>query len=55
MKKAKEDLIGAQCEEIETWLNKNNNKRAYQPVEDLISEKKGRSSTIQRKILEMSY
>ena len=27
MKKAKEDWIGAQCEEIETCLNKNNSKR----------------------------
>ena len=29
VKKAKEDWIGAQCEEIETCLNKNNSKRAY--------------------------
>ena len=29
-KKAKEDWIGAQCEEIEICLNKNNSKRAYQ-------------------------
>ena len=47
MKKAKEDWIGAQCEEIETCLNKNDSKRAYQLVEDLISEKQGRSGTIQ--------
>ena len=46
---AKEDLIGAQCEEIETCLNKNNSKRAYQLVKDLTSEKQGRSSTIQDK------
>ena len=46
MKKAKEDWIGAQCEEIETCLNKNNSKRAYQLVKDLTSEKQGRSSTI---------
>ena len=39
VKKAKEDWIGAQCEEIETCLNKNNNKRAYQLVKDLTSEK----------------
>ena len=32
VKKAKEDWIGAQCEEIETCLNKNNSKRAYQLV-----------------------
>ena len=47
VKKAKEDWIGAQCEEIETCLNKNNSKRAYQLVKDLASEKQGRSSTIQ--------
>ena len=41
--------IGAQCEEIETCLNKNNSKRAYQLVKDLTSEKQGRSSTIQNK------
>ena len=39
--KAKEDWIGAQCEEIETCLNKNNSKRAYQLVKDLTSEKQG--------------
>ena len=53
VKKAKEDWIGAQCEEIETCLNKNNSKRAYQLVKDLTSEKQGRSSTIQ--VWEMSY
>ena len=36
--KAKEDWIGAQCKEIETCLNKNNSKRAYQLVKDLTSE-----------------
>ena len=49
VKKAKEDWIGAQCEEIETCLTKNNSKRAYQLVKDLTSEKQGRSSTIQDK------
>ena len=49
VKKAKEDWIGAQCEEIEICLNKNNSKRAYQLVKDLTSEKQGRSSTIQDK------
>ena len=29
MKKAKEDWIGAQCEEIETCLNKNKNKKNF--------------------------
>ncbi|MEW8089728.1 MAG: hypothetical protein AB2784_08890 [Candidatus Thiodiazotropha endolucinida] len=47
MKKANEDWIGAKCEEIETCLNKNNSKRAYQLVKDITSEKEGRSSTIQ--------
>ena len=49
VKKAKEDWIGAQWEETETCLNKNNSKRAYQLVKDLTSEKQGRSSTIQDK------
>ena len=49
MKKAKEDWIGAQCEKIETCLNKNNSKKAYQLVKDLTSEKQGRSSAIQDK------
>ena len=49
MKKAKRDWIGAQSEEIETCLNKNNSKRAYQLMNDLTSEKQGRSSTIQDK------
>ena len=49
MKKAKEDLIGAHCEEIETCLNKNNSKRAYQLVKDLTSEKQSMSSAIQDK------
>ena len=47
VKKAKEDWIGTQCEEIETCLNKNNSKKAYQLVKDLASEKHSRSSTIQ--------
>ena len=46
-KKVKVDWIGAQCEEIETCLNKNNSKRAYQLVKDRAPEKQGRSSTIQ--------
>ena len=49
VKKAKEDRIGVQCAEIETYLNKTNSKRAYQLVKDLTSEKQGRSSTIQDK------
>ena len=49
VKKAKEDWIDTQCKEIETCLNKNKSKRAYQLVKDLTSEKQGRSSTIQDK------
>ena len=49
VKKATEDWIGAQCEEIETCLNKNNSKRAYQLVKDLTSEKQGSYLTIQDK------
>ena len=47
VKKAKEDWVGTQCTEIETCLNKNKGNRAYQLVKDQISEKQGRSSTIQ--------
>ena len=47
VKKAKEDWIGSQCEEIETCLNKTISKRVYQLVKDLIADKQGRSSTIQ--------
>ena len=49
VKKAKDDWIDVQCEEIETCLNKNNSKRAYKMVKDLTSEKQGRSSAIQDK------
>ena len=49
VKKAKEDWIGVQGEEIETCPNKNNSKREYQLVKDLTAEKKSRSSTIQDK------
>ena len=49
VKKVKEDWIGAQCEEIESCLNKSNSNRVYQLVKDLTSQKQGRSSTIQDK------
>ena len=49
VKKAKEDWIDAQCEEIETGLNKNNSIIAYQLVKDITSEIQGRSSIIQDK------
>ena len=44
VEKVKEERICAHCEETETCLNKNNNKRAYQLVKDLTTEKQGRSS-----------
>ena len=47
VKKVKEDWICTQCEEIETCLNKNSSNRAYQLMNDLTSEKQGRSSAIQ--------
>ena len=37
LKEAKGNWRGAQCEEIETCLNKNNSKREYQLVKYLIS------------------
>ena len=49
VKKAKEDWIGAQCEEIETCLNKKNTAREHFSWWNLTSEKQGRSSTIQDK------
>ena len=49
VKKAKEDWIGALCEQIETFPNKNTSQRAYQLVKDPTSEEQGRSSTIQDK------
>ena len=54
MKKAKEDWIGAQCEKIKTYLNKNNSKRAYQLVKDLtsaIQDKSGKCLTEEKEIL----
>ena len=38
VKKAKDDWIGAQCEEFETSPNKNKSKRACQLVKDLMRE-----------------
>ena len=49
VKKAQEEWIGAQCEEISTCLNKNNSKTAYQLVKNLTSEKQGRPLNIQDK------
>ena len=49
MKKAKDDWIGEQCENIEDSLKKNNSKRAYHLVKDLTSTKQERTTTIQDK------
>ena len=46
MKKAKENLIGEQCCEIEENLRKNNSKRAYQRVKDLTTVKEGKATTV---------
>ena len=43
----KEDWIDNRCEEIETCLNKNNSKGAYQPLNDQTSEKQSVSTIIQ--------
>ena len=42
-KKAKEDWMDTKWGELETCLDKNNNRRAYQLIKDLTSEKHGRS------------
>ena len=47
IKKAKENWIGEQCSETEENLKKNNSKRAYQLVKDLITVKQGKATTIQ--------
>ena len=44
MKKAKEDWIGEQCSETEENMRKNNSKRAYQLVKDLITVKRGKAT-----------
>ena len=49
MKMAKETWIQGQCQEVEACLRKNNNKKAYQLVKDLTTEKQGKSTTIQDK------
>ena len=49
MKMAKETWIQGQCQEVEACLRKNNIKKAYRLVKDLITEKQGKSTTIQDK------
>ena len=52
MKKAKENLIGEQCCEIEENLRKNNSKRAYQRVKDFTTVEQGKatSTTVQDRL-----
>ena len=45
-KKAKENWIGEHCSEIEKNLRKNNSKKAYQLVKDLITVKQGKATTV---------
>ena len=45
-KKAKENCIGEQCSEIEENLRKNDSKRVYQLVKDLITVKQGKATTV---------
>ena len=47
MKKAKENWVEKQCQEIAGNLGKNNSKRAYQLVMDLTIVKQGKSTTVQ--------
>ena len=47
MKKAKENWTEEQCSEIEENLRKNNSKRAYQLVKDLITLKQQKATTVQ--------
>ena len=49
MKKAKENWIEEQCQDIDDSLKNNNSKKAYQLVKDLTSTKEGRTTTIQNK------
>ena len=47
VRKAKGNWIGEQCSENEENLRKNNSKRAYQPVKDLTTVKRGKATTVQ--------
>ena len=47
MKMTKETWVQGQCQEVEACLRKNNNKKAYQLVKDLTTEKQGKTRTIQ--------
>ena len=47
MKMAKETWIQRQCQEVAACLRKNNNKKAYQLVKDLTTEKQDKSTNVQ--------
>ena len=49
MKKAKENWIGEQCQNIDDCLKKNNSKKAYKLVQDLTGTKQERTTTMQYK------
>ena len=49
LKKAEEGWIDTKSKDIDSCLNNNSSKKAYQLVKDLTSEKQGRSTTIQDK------
>ena len=46
MRTAKQNWIEDRCQEIEYSLNRNNSKKAYQTVTQLIGVKQSKSSTI---------
>ena len=45
MKRAKENWIGEQCQNIDDCLKKNNSKKAYKLVQDLTDTKQERTTT----------
>ena len=49
MKMAKGTWIQGKCQEVEACLRKNKNKKAYQLVKDLTTEKQDKPTTIQDK------
>ena len=49
MKKAKENWIEEQCQDIEDSLKNNNSEKAYQLVKALTSTKQAQTTTIQNK------
>ena len=47
MEKTKENWIGEQCCKIEENLRRNNSKRAYHLMKDLMTVKWGKATTVQ--------